>query len=104
MGTALEFKNNTLPPRIEFLRLLQEASASYDPIEKLIALDRELIKFEQKYSISSLEFYQRFQSGEMGDAMDFIRWAGRYEMYVRLKGMISASLDVVVAEAHPVLV
>ena len=102
MGNSLEFSNGTLPPRKEFLRLLQEATDQYNPVEKLLSLDRELFRFEQKHNISSSEFYQRFQSGEMGDAIDFIRWAGRYEMYLRLKEMISASLEVVVAETHPV--
>lgn len=100
MGNSLEFSTKTLPPHTEFLRLLQEARDQYDPLEKLLSLDRELIQFEQKHSLSSSDFYQHFQAGELGDTMDFIRWAGRYEMYLRLKGTISASLDLVVSETH----
>jgi hypothetical protein len=102
MENSLEFSTVTLPPHREYLRLLQEARDQYDPLEKLLSLDRELLKFELKYNLSSSEFYQRFQAGEVGDAMDFMRWAGRYEMYLRLKEMISASLDIVISQTPPV--
>lgn len=102
MGSALEFTNGTLPSHPDFLRLLQEAAEEYDPVEKLLALDRELITFEQKHSMASGLFFQRFEAGELGDALDFIRWAGRYELYLHLKAMISASLDLVVTQPHPI--
>ena len=102
MGSALEFTNGALPSRPDFLRLLQEASEQYDPVEKLLALDRELITFEQKHGMTSVLFFQRFEAGELGDALDFIRWAGRYELYLRLKTMISASLEEVVTQSHSV--
>ena len=39
----------------------------------------ELSRFEDKYQMSSEDFYQRFESGEMGDEGDFFEWAGLYE-------------------------
>jgi hypothetical protein len=97
----VEFTNETLPSRTEFIRLLQEATEQYDPVEKLLTMDRELALFEQKHGMSSAEFFQRFAAGELGDAMDFMRWAGRYELYLHLKALISASLEVVVTETQP---
>ena len=102
MGSALEFTNGALPSREDFFRLLQEASEQYDPVDKLLALDRELIAFEQKHGMASALFFLRFEAGELGDALDFIRWAGRYELYLHLKTMISASLDLVVTQPNPV--
>jgi hypothetical protein len=99
--TALEFNKESLPSRTEFLRLLQETTAHYDPVEKLLMMDRELNVFEQKHGMSSVEFLQRFEAGELGDAMDFMRWAGRYELYLQLKALISVSLEVVVTEMPP---
>ena len=99
--TTLEFNNESLPSRAAFLRLLQETTEQYDPVEKLLAMDRELAVYEQKHGMSSVEFFQRFETGELGDAMDFMRWAGRYELYLQLKALISASLEVVVTEMHP---
>lgn len=37
-------------------------------------------KFEQKYRLSTEEFYRKFKSGELGDDEDFILWSGIYEM------------------------
>ncbi len=39
---------------------------------------------ETRYNLSSAEFYRRFRQGEMGDADDFILWAGAYEIYLRI--------------------
>jgi hypothetical protein len=30
--------------------------------------------------MDSATFYQRFEAGELGDAMDFFEWAGLYEL------------------------
>lgn len=40
----------------------------------------DLKEFEEKYQISSEEFYQQFSTGISGDDEDFIVWAGIYEM------------------------
>jgi hypothetical protein len=37
--------------------------------------------FEEKYSMSSEEFYQKFEQGVMGDNEDYIVWSGIYEMF-----------------------
>jgi hypothetical protein len=36
--------------------------------------------YEQRYSMNSELFYGRFMAGEMGDGLDFMEWAGFYEM------------------------
>ncbi|MBN2011459.1 hypothetical protein JW960_19155 [candidate division KSB1 bacterium] len=46
----------------------------------IINLQIDLKKFERKYDLSSKEFYQKFDSGELGDNEDFIIWAGLFEM------------------------
>jgi hypothetical protein len=43
-----------------------------------------LEEYENKYGLSSADFYGRFLRGEMGDSGDFILWAGAYEIYQRL--------------------
>ena len=45
---------------------------------------QELEAFEGQYNMSSVEFYRRFRQGEMGDARDFVVWAGLYEISLRL--------------------
>ena len=40
----------------------------------------DLQQFEQKYQISTEEFYQQFKNGTLEDTDDFMVWAGIYEM------------------------
>jgi hypothetical protein len=40
-----------------------------------------LTLLEQKHGLSSTEFYERCQRGEMGDEMEIKRWATKFEMY-----------------------
>lgn len=43
-------------------------------------LESRLKSFEAKYQMPSENFHQRFQSGELGDSMDFFEWNTYYEM------------------------
>ncbi len=58
-----------------------------------LARTRERLRqFEQRYGISSEEFEKRFRSGELGDALDFIEWAGELELYRLLQAQREALL------------
>lgn len=97
---TLNFSGNQLPALAEFLQQLREADEQYDPVEKLLTLERQLAVLEQKHGITSPEFFQRYQAGAMGDSVEFVSWAGRYRLYRELKAAISASLKLVVSESH----
>ena len=47
-------------------------------------LVKHLRDFETQYGMSSAEFFAQFSKGELGDAGDFIVWAGLYETYLDL--------------------
>ena len=47
---------------------------------QLRQLQADLREFEQKYQRSSTEFYQQFQAGQTGDAMDYVEWASLVQM------------------------
>ena len=47
---------------------------------RLDRYERDLRDFEKRYDMQSETFYQRFEAGELGDAMDFFEWAGLYEL------------------------
>ncbi len=57
--------------------LHHEAEQSQAQLSQLRA---DLAEFEQRYNLSSAEFYQNFQRGQMGDDMDFIEWASLVQM------------------------
>lgn len=48
-------------------------------------LKAELQAFEEKYQMSSEDFYQRFRLGEMGDAVDFVEWSAFYQMWASVQ-------------------
>ena len=47
---------------------------------QLRQLQADLAEFEQKYHLSSTEFYQQFQAGHTGDEMDYVEWASLVQM------------------------
>ena len=62
-------------------RAVKEAMARSNPIDDLLEMAVELHDLELKYGMTSAVFFEKYQRGEMGDAMPFIHWAGRYQMY-----------------------
>jgi len=45
-------------------------------------LSERLRAYECKYGYSTIEFYRRFQAGEIGDNDDLLMWAGLYYLYL----------------------
>ena len=87
---------------VETLRTVREQAADYDPIDKLLQLQRDLLALEQRYDLPSPEFYRRYQAGEMGDDVEIVGWAGRYRVFLELRDSITDSLNQVVALPIPV--
>lgn len=46
---------------------------------------RRLKRFEQKFNQETLAFYQQFQTGQLGDSIEYIQWAGEYETLLQLQ-------------------
>ncbi len=75
----------------EIVDLALEKLFKYELIEsrkQLTELEEYLAEFEDNYSLSSEVFHADFQSGQMGDDMDYIEWASLYQMAERLKKRI----------------
>jgi hypothetical protein len=62
------------------------------PVEALAALIRSLVAYEQRYHMSSADFYARYWKGEMGDSADVVEWAGDYQHYLELKDELEQKL------------
>jgi len=54
-------------------------------IDALDALLKSLQSFENKYQMTSDEFYKNYLSGKLEDSQDFVEWAGDYKHYIDLK-------------------
>ncbi len=48
----------------------------------IINIEIDLKKYEEKYRLTTEEFYKKYEQGEMEDSEDFMLWAGIYEMQV----------------------
>ena len=46
---------------------------------------KKLKDFEEKYGMSSEEFYEKFEKGELGDSQEFMLWASEFEALKMLK-------------------
>lgn len=44
-----------------------------------------LQKLEDKYEMDSETFYRKYSSGDMGDKVEYIKWAGEIETLKRLQ-------------------
>ncbi len=42
-------------------------------------IETELRNFEGRFGLTSADFYEKYNRGEMGDSVDVIEWAGLYE-------------------------
>ena len=41
-------------------------------------------EFEKKHGVKTEEFYEKFKNGDLGDSVDYIEWAGEYELLSKL--------------------
>jgi hypothetical protein len=64
-------------------------------IDALDALLKSLAAYEQKYQMSSDEFYASYLAGKLEDSKDFVEWAGDYQHYIELKKELEEKLKVI---------
>jgi hypothetical protein len=82
--------------------LLRKALENSSPMDDLVSVVRDLAQYEQRYGMESAAFSERFQRGEMGDALDYVRWATKYRMYEEMRAEIESVFDVLEQYALPV--
>ena len=58
-------------------------------------LKLEFKNFEAKYKMSSEDFYNKFESGKLGDDADFFEWAGLYENHLLYTERIKSLEDAI---------
>ncbi|CAN2040688.1 conserved hypothetical protein [Candidatus Magnetomoraceae bacterium gMMP-15] len=59
-------------------KILQQIMTEHQ--NKLARYDNDLKQFETRYQMTSLEFYEKFENGLLGDEMDFFEWSGLIEL------------------------
>ena len=81
-------KENLPKTKREFQRVLKEAMARSNPLDDLLDLAVELHGYEQKYEMTSAEFYPRYHRGEFSDDMMHatMKWAMAYAQALAIRG------------------
>lgn len=83
----------SIPSPEQFQAHLDHALATANPIDDLIELAYELRDFEQKYHMSSEDFYLRYQAGALEDELQHcLEWAAAYDAFVETKRLLEVTL------------
>lgn len=82
-----------LPSREEFQKALTQAMITVNPVDDLLELSNQLREYEQKYDLSSTEFYRQYQAGLLSEPLQHcVEWAAIYDLFMRTKRMLEATL------------
>lgn len=68
---------------------LEREVQKYSLEKQMENLEDKLNFFENKYQMSSTEFYRQFQAGKLGDSIDFFEWNTYYEMLISTQVKVS---------------
>ena len=82
-----------LPSSDEFRRALNDSLTMTNPIDDLLTLADRLRGFEQKYNLTSADFYRQYQAGTLDDELQHhVEWAAVYDLFVKIKRVLEATL------------
>lgn len=51
----------------------------------LLATEKDLREFEKQYNMSTADFFQKWQGGQISDSMDYTEWASLAQMAENLR-------------------
>lgn len=81
--TRITLRHTKKLSELELKRTLSSLKRA-NPQESLRERVRQLQRFEKKFGMSSVAFYQKYRAGKMGDGAEVMRWAAIYEAYLSL--------------------
>ncbi|MDR3556865.1 MAG: hypothetical protein P4L55_19095 [Syntrophobacteraceae bacterium] len=61
-------------------------------VDALVAVAKRLSIYENRYGMTSEDFYDRYQRGLKDDSLDFVEWANDYQHYVAIRSEIEKHL------------
>jgi len=102
--SKVKFAPESLPQSSEELRqTLRHSLEHATPMDDFAQLVRDLAQYELRYGMDSDRFLARFGAGELGDAVEFVRWANTCEIYQETKAELDQMVELVEAYALPVM-
>ncbi len=72
---------------------MQKKTITYDsPLDALVSVTKRLSVLEERYRMTSEDFFHRYSAGEMEDSVDFLEWSNAYEHYMAIRERIEKRL------------
>lgn len=71
------------------VRKLLERQVQKDEAQ-LASLREDLARFEQRYGMTSADFFTRYRAGQMGDDAEVFEWKALYKMHSRLADAVKS--------------
>jgi hypothetical protein len=62
------------------------------PVDALVAVTKRLSVYENRYGMTSEDFFDRYEKGQMDDSADFVQWANDYRHYIAIRFEIEKHL------------
>lgn len=89
-NTKLQLLQDIYPNSQELDQILEKllTIALDEQQQRLQRYDRDIRAFETQYKMESDDFYERFETGELGDAADFFEWSGLLELRQEVRDTI----------------
>lgn len=73
---------------------MKKERIEYDsPVDAIVALAKRLTVYEDRYKISSEDFFDRYNKGKMEDSIDFVEWANDYRHFMSIRFGIEKELQ-----------
>jgi len=62
------------------------------PVDALVAIAKRLQSYENRYQMTSEDFYDSFTKGQLDDSIDFTEWSNDYQNYLAIRLKIEGLL------------
>jgi hypothetical protein len=73
---------------------MRKSIISYDSIvDALVAVSKRLSSYEERYHMSSEDFYYKFKKGRVSDEIDYVEWSNDYQHYLAIRHELEKQLE-----------
>ena len=73
---------------------MQKKTIEYDSsIDALVAVTKRLSSYEDRFHMTSEEFFDKFSKGQLEDDIQFVEWSNDYQHYMAIRLAIERHLQ-----------
>jgi hypothetical protein len=83
---------------------MQKRVTVYDTsLDALVAIAKRLRSYENRFNMSSEDFFDQYSKGKMEDDTDFVEWSNDYQNYLDIRFDIEKKLKNVAGFTDPII-